>query len=143
MKFLAALLLLVASSTTAADISIRIENTWARATPPGSTVAAAYFSITAQQSDELIGIASSVAERVEMHASTMENGTMRMRPAATVALPARTTVKFESGGLHAMLLGLKAPLLANTTIALTLRFRNAPARTINVAVIAPGAERAH
>lgn len=122
--------------------AIEIENAWARATPPGSTVAAAYAHVTAARADEILSVATPAADRVEMHASAEEAGVTQMRPVATVVLPANEAVKFEAGGLHLMMIGLRAPLVAGSSFPLTFTFRSAAPVTIRADVVAPGDERA-
>jgi copper(I)-binding protein len=117
---------------------IEIEHPWARATAPGSTVASVYLQIKAPQADELVAVSTPLAERVEIHRSSEAHGTMKMRPVATVALPAGKPVKFEANGLHLMLIGLRAPLSVGQTVPLTFEFRSAASRSIDAAVVAPG-----
>jgi len=131
---------IVASLVTiacAANSAVSVENAWARATPPGSTVAVVYAEVTATHADEIVAITTPVAEHVEMHMTTQVDGVMRMRPVATVKLPANEAVEFKSGGLHLMLTRLRAPLVAGENIALTFKFRSASAVTASAKVIAP------
>ncbi len=128
----------VALAGCAERAPIDIEHAWARATPPGSTVAAVYAQVKANTADEIVAVTTPAAERVEMHASTEEAGTMQMRPVASVALPAREAVEFKAGGLHLMLLGLRAPLVAGSSFPLTFEFRSAAPITVPVSVLAPG-----
>ena len=119
---------------------IEMENAWARATPPGSSAAAVYADIQSPQPDEIVSVTTPVATRVEMHQSTEHAGTMQMRPVSSVALPAREVVKFESGGLHLMLIGLHAPLVAGESLPLTFTFRTSPPLTVAARIVAPGDE---
>jgi len=130
-----ALLATVACSSRAA---VEIENAWARATPPGSTVASVYAQVQARSADEILSVSTPAAARVEMHATAEDGGMMRMRPVATVALPAGELVKFEAGGLHLMLIGLRAPLVAGSSVPITFNFRSAAPITIAADVVAPG-----
>jgi copper(I)-binding protein len=118
--------------------AITIENAWARATPPGSTVASVYARVESKQADEIVAVATPVAERVEMHVTSEANGTMRMRPVQSVALQPDEPVSFQAGGLHMMLIGLHEPLAAGTSLPLTFTFRTAAPMTVSVKVIAPG-----
>ena len=73
-----------------------------------------------------------------MHTTLNEGGTMKMRPVTDVALPAEKRISFRSGAMHVMLMGLRAPLKAGETIAVTLRLRDAPELTVSVKILAPG-----
>lgn len=131
---LAAVLMTVACSPR----GIEIEHAWARATPSGSTVAAVYAQVKARQADEIVAVTTPVAERVEMHFSNERDGIMTMRPVGSVALPAGELVKFEAGGLHLMLIGLREPLIVDRAVPLTFEFRSAAPVTVEASVVAPG-----
>jgi copper(I)-binding protein len=102
-----------------------VENAWAResVTPTG----AVYLTVRngGDQSDRLIRIASEVADRAELHASIVEDGVMRMRQVDAIEVPARGEAVLAPGGLHVMLIGLKAPLAQGGSIVLTLTFESA------------------
>lgn len=134
---------LLLAGCSADDRAVSVSNAWARATPPGSTVTAAYAEIVAHKSDELLGATTPVAERVEMHTVTHADGVMQMRPVDSVPLPSGERVVFEPGGLHFMLLGLKTPLQAGERFPLTLTFKSAPSATVEVDIRAPGDAHVH
>jgi protein SCO1/2 len=114
----------VARAAPSAD-SIQVTKAWARATAAGVPVGVVYFEIdNSGPEDELIAIESRSARRVEMHSMAVVDGQMRMRPVPRVPVPAAGRVVFEPGGLHAMLIDLKAPLEAGERIALTCTFRH-------------------
>jgi hypothetical protein len=115
--------------------SIRIEQAWARETPPGATVGAAYLRIVnSGAADVLRGASTPIAKHVELHSSTVENGIMRMRPLPELAVPARQTIAFKPGTLHMMLIDLARPLKAGERIHLTLMFRDAGSVSVDVPV---------
>jgi copper(I)-binding protein len=102
-----------------------VENPWAResVTPTG----AAYLTVRngGDQDDRLIGVSAAVADRAELHSSTMQDGVMRMRPVEAAEVPAGGEAVLEPGGLHVMLIGLRAPLEEGSSFALTLEFEKA------------------
>ena len=59
---------------------------------------------------------------------------MKMRRVEQVAIPAGAEVAFEPGGLHLMLIGLKAPLVAGKSLPLVLQFRDAGAIKVDFEV---------
>lgn len=70
---------------------------------------------------------------------TMDGGVMRMRRKDAVDIPARGSVELAPGGTHLMLVGLKAPLKAGTTIAVSLQFDKAGRTDVTVKVRPIGA----
>jgi copper(I)-binding protein len=109
----------------------------ARATPPGISVGAIYFSIknTGSAADRLVSVSTPVAGKVELHETHLVNGVMQMREVTSVECPAGATVKATPGGLHVMLLGLAAPLAAGTQINVSLQFRDAGVLMLKVPVV--------
>src|SRR5215470_4877085 len=90
-----ALLLAVALSTWAGDAiaedysigTIEIAMPWARATPKGASIAAAYMTLRNKGStpDRLVGGSVAVAGRFEVHRMVMEQGVAKMRPVEAVS----------------------------------------------------------
>jgi len=124
----------------AADINIEYPRV--RATVPGQKVAGAFMDITATRDIALIGGVTPVAESVELHYMRMHEGGMEMREMEWIKLPKGETVSLEPGGLHAMLIGLKAPIKAGDQVPITLTFRDAGGHTsqvdISLRVMTPG-----
>lgn len=132
------LLATLASPAFAAD-ALHVERSWARATAPSATTGAAYFELQGgDHDDSLVRAASPVAQKVELHTHLMNDGMMQMRQVPEVPVPANGQVVFKPGGLHVMLIGLKAPLAAGTRFPLELRFRSGKVVSIEVPVQAPG-----
>ena len=95
---------------------------------------AAFMVITASTKDRLLDVSASIADRVEIHSMTMDDGMMQMRQLTAIELPAGQRVSFEPTGMHLMLVGLKQPLTANTAFKLQLRFERAAEQTVTVHV---------
>ena len=111
--------------------SLKVIRPWLRATAPGTTVGVAYFEITGgDRADELVGIRTAAAGRVEIHSSATVDGVMQMRELKSVPVPAHGRVRFAPSGLHAMLLDLRAPLIEGQEVELTLLFRHGGAHTV-------------
>jgi periplasmic copper chaperone A len=136
--FIATLLLAgVALAQTGAP---QIKDAWARATPGKAEIGAAYLTIESPIDDRLTGVSTPVAGKAELHEMTMQGGVMKMRPLAAVDLPAGRPVVLKPGEVHIMLVGLKQPLRAGESFALTLEFAKAGKRAVSVAVEKAGAK---
>ncbi|HQX79977.1 MAG TPA: copper chaperone PCu(A)C [Steroidobacteraceae bacterium] len=130
----------VAAAHSYAVGNLQIEYPWSRVTAQGVPVGVGYLVITNRgaQADSLVAASTDVAERVEFHQTRNEGGMMKMRHMPSVALPAGAEVRFEPGGLHLMLLGLRRPLVAGETIPLLLRFAKAGELRVELTVEAHG-----
>jgi copper(I)-binding protein len=112
--------------TLAAAQSVDVKDAWARATVPGQKATGAFMKLTAKSDAKLVSGASSVAGVVEVHEMKMDGGVMQMRALQNgLDLPAGKTVELKPGGYHVMLMDLKLPLQKDTTIPLTLTFKDA------------------
>ena len=118
-----------------------IGHPWSRPTAPGIPMGVAYLSITNNGTgpDALIGASSPAAAAVQFHQTTISEGMARMRPLAEVPIPPGATVKIGPGGIHLMLVDLKAPLEAGKLVPLVLEFRKAGKITVELAVESPDA----
>jgi copper(I)-binding protein len=121
-----------------------VEEVWARATPGNAQSGVAYLNITntGTTPDRLLSVSSTVAEKTELHENKTEDGVMKMRPEAPVALKPGETVTLKPGGDHLMLMGLKQPLKEGDSIPLTLLFEKAGAIQVTAKVAKVGAMRA-
>lgn len=113
--------------------SIEVHDAWARTAAQGEN-GALYLVIRSAKEDELLGISSEVAEAVEMHESMLNGDVMEMHPLHSVPLKPGAEVKFEPGGLHVMLVGLKQDLKVGSEIEATLDFRNSSDLTLRIPV---------
>lgn len=117
-----------------------VSNAWARATPPGVSVGAAYLTITGGSSrDRLVGADTDRASMVQLHTVEESGGVATMREVDGVPVPAGRKVVMAPGGTHIMLMGLSQALVAGETFALQLRFENAGTLVVQVTVRAAGA----
>jgi hypothetical protein len=134
------LLACLATLVHADDVNrLVVRDAWSRATPPGTTVGAAYFVIENRgPRDRLLRASSPIAKQTEMHVSAMGGGVMRMQPLEIVEVGRRAIVTFESGGKHVMLIGLRQPLKAGDTFPLTLTFEKSGAVQTTVRVFGLG-----
>lgn len=109
--------------------SIKIEDAWARATPPGANVAGGFLHIvnTAKSADHLIGVsAPDAAAKVEIHQSMMTGDVARMRQViGGLAVRPDGGLTLKPGGYHLMFLGLKAPFKKGEHIKAALDFKTA------------------
>lgn len=121
--------------------SLHVIHPWTRATPKGAAVAGGYLKVTnnGSEPDRLIGGATPVAGRFQIHEMTMDNNIMKMREKEDgIVIPPGGTVELAPGGLHVMMLDLKQPLVAGEKVKGTLRFEKAGSVDVEFTVEAIG-----
>jgi len=121
----AACLLAGLIATGAAWAQVKVEDGWARATVQGQKATGAFMKITAPQTTRLVSVVTPVAGVAEIHEMKMDNGVMQMRALPGLDLPANKSVELKPGSYHLMLMDLKAPLMKDSSVALTLTFKDA------------------
>ena len=118
-------LLSAACSPPAREGGVKVVEPWTRATPPGASVGAGYMTIAndGARPVRLLGGETPVAEKVEVHAMSMDGGVMRMRPLTDgLEVPAGGEVELKPGDMHLMLIGMKRPLIEGESVPITLVF---------------------
>lgn len=117
--------------------SIEIKNQWVRASNDGQDVSAAYMTIVSNEDTSLITIDSDVADVIEIHSMSMENGVMKMRMLDTLDLIAGKPTELSPGGFHLMLFDLKKPLAAGKEAHFTLHFKNKAGQEKTISITSP------
>jgi hypothetical protein len=112
-------------SATTAFAQVEVKDAWARATVPGQKATGAFMKLTAKDGSKLVGASSPAAGVTEVHEMKMEGDVMKMRAIPGLDLPAGKTVELKPGGYHVMLMDLKAPLAKDSTVDVTLTFKDA------------------
>lgn len=144
-KLLAAALLIGVAPASAGDYTLgelEIDRPWTRATPPGADTGGGFLTITNESDapDRLVGAASPIAGRTEIHEMTVVDDVMRMRPLAEgIEIPAGATVELKPGSFHIMFLDLAGPIEQGATVPVTLDFEKAGSIDVELTVAPPGA----
>ena len=126
MKFVAIAALFTVASGSLYAQNVDVKNAWVRASVQGQKATGAFMQLTTSQPTTLVGVASPVAGVAEVHEMKMDGDVMRMRALPQgLPLPAGQPVALTPGGYHVMLMDLKATLPKDSTIPLTLTFKDA------------------
>ena len=141
MKFSKHLIAAVVSTVLAASAfaqNVTVTDAWARATVQGQKASGAFMKITAKDNTKLIGVSSPVAGVAEVHEMKMDKDVMRMAALPNgLDLPAGQAVELKPGGYHVMLMDLKTALKKDSTVPLTLVFKDAKGVQSTLTVKAP------
>lgn len=117
---------------------LAVQDAWSRPAAAGTTGAGFLILRNAGPADVLVSAESPLAERVEMHRSSMAGGVMSMAKVDRLAAPRGATLRFEPGALHLMLIGLKSALKPGEKAPVTLRFASGARVTAELVVRGPG-----
>lgn len=122
-----ALIVALAFAASPALAQVSIDQPWIRATPPGAKVAGGFMTVVNKGAlpDRLIGAASPVAERIELHVHVHEAGVMKMKQVPGLDIPADGRFVLKPGGAHLMFFDVKRPIKQGETIPVTLKFEKA------------------
>lgn len=117
--------LLAGITTTALAQTVDVRGAWVRTAVPGQSATGAFMTITAKETTRLVGVASPVAGVAEIHEMKMDNGVMKMRAVdGGLELPGGKAVELKPGGFHLMLMDLKSALPKDSTVPVTLVFKD-------------------
>ena len=100
-----------------------------RASMGQSPTTAGYLTIFnhGKMADRLVSISCACAASVTVHEMKMTGSMASMKAVPTVEIPAGGKVTFAPGGLHLMVMGLKAPIKAGDRVEMVLTFDKAGA----------------
>ena len=102
------LLLLLTLALSVFASNIKVEDAYARATPPNLPNSAAFLTINNTGSSDiaLVSAKSAIAKTVELHTHDMKNGMMKMYQVPKIDIKANSSTVLKPGGFHVMLIGL-------------------------------------
>ena len=121
---------------------IEVHQPWARASATSMAKSGgAYLMLknAGSADDKLVSVESDVARKTEIHQSSMQDGTMIMRPVDSIDVPAGGGAELKPGGYHIMFMGLKAPFKEGDSFPLTLNFAKSGSVTVTVHIMKAGA----
>lgn len=128
-RFVSAAIAATFFATTAFAGDIMIKDPYVRSSTPTSKTGAAFMTLMNQtdSDDRLIGAASEVAGRVELHTHLEDtNGVMKMTEIeGGIPIAAGGMHELKRGGDHVMFMGLNGPLEQGSEITVTLTFEKA------------------
>ena len=115
---------------------ISVIDPYARAVPPVVPNSAAFMTLKndGETDRELVSASSPAAKTVELHTHINDEGVMRMRQVASIAIPAGGEAKLQPGGLHVMLIGLHQPLEPGDMLSMELTFDDGSSAQIELPV---------
>lgn len=104
-----------------ADNSVSVSGAYIVKPTPGRDVAGGGLVLTVTgEPMALVGADTTIADAVELHTMSMEDGVMRMRKVEQFDVVEGTPLVLESGGAHLMLFGVSPDIEIGETVELVL-----------------------
>lgn len=123
--------------------NVQISGAWVRTTVQGQMGTGGFMQLTAKEPMRLVSVASPVAGVGEVHEMKMDGDVMKMRALTEgLELPAGKTVELKPGGFHIMLMDLKQALPKDSTVPMTLVFKDAKGNESKLELRVPVSARA-
>ncbi|MCB4358621.1 copper chaperone PCu(A)C [Quatrionicoccus australiensis] len=147
LSFLTACLMFSAGVLAAAADQISVDKPYVRLLPPGAQTTGAFMVIrnSADKDVKLVKADNPASRVTELHTHLNEGGVMKMRPVAAIEIKAKGEALLQPGGLHIMLIDLKAPLKEGDIVPITLGFDDGSSKKVDAKVLkaAPEAGMSH
>jgi copper(I)-binding protein len=104
--------------------------------PPGQNRAAVYLHLQnrSEQERTILGAASPIAGVVEVHRHLYEDGMMKMRHVPHLPVAAQSSVLFEPGGYHIMLIDVANPPEVGSRFPVTMMLDGGESLVVDVEV---------
>lgn len=119
----------------AADLVI-VENPYVRLPPPNAMATGAFMVIrnTSPVDIKLVKAENPASAVTELHTHINEGGVMKMRPVPAVEIKSKGAAVLQPGGLHVMMINLKAPLKEGDVVPITLGFDDGSSKKVDAVV---------
>ena len=141
LSLLAAGLMVSLGALAGAADSVTVQDPYVRLAPPNAPATGAFMVIrNGGDKDVKVVSASNPASKVtELHTHLNEGGVMKMRPVPAIEVKAKGEAVLKPGGLHVMLIDLKAPMKEGDVVPITLSFDDGSSKQVDAKVVRPTA----
>ncbi|MBU3697576.1 copper chaperone PCu(A)C [Dechloromonas sp.] len=141
LSLLAAGLMVSLGALAGAADSVTVQDPYVRLAPPNAPATGAFMVIrNGGDKDVKVVKASNPASKVtELHTHLNEGGVMKMRPVPAIEVKAKGEAVLKPGGLHVMLIDLKAPMKEGDVVPITLGFDDGSSKQVDAKVVRPTA----
>jgi copper(I)-binding protein len=135
---LAGLMISVGALAASADM-VTVQEPYVRLAPPNAPATAAFMVLkNGGDKDVKVMKADNPASKLtELHTHINDNGVMKMRPVPAIEIKAKGETKLQPGGLHVMLINLKAPMKEGDVVPITLTFDDGSSKNVDAKVMKP------
>lgn len=139
LSLFAAGLLFSAGVLAGAADNVAVQDPYVRLAPPNAPATGAFMVIknNGDKDIKVVKAANPVSKVTELHTHLNEGGVMRMRPVQGIDIKAKAEAVLKPGGLHVMLIDLKAPMKEGDVVPITLTFDDGSSKQVDAKVVRP------
>lgn len=122
----------------AAD-TVSVQDAYVRLAPPNAPATGAFMVIknNGEKDVKVLKADNSASKVTELHTHLNEAGVMKMRPVSAIEIKSKSEAVLKPGGLHIMLIDLKAPMKEGDVVPITLSFDDGSSKVIDAKVVRP------
>ncbi|MBS1191638.1 MAG: hypothetical protein H6R10_3430 [Rhodocyclaceae bacterium] len=138
---LAVTLLFSAGVFAAAADNVSVQDPYVRLAPPGAPATGAFMVLknAGDKDVKVVKAENSLSKVTELHTHVNDGGVMKMRPVQSIDIKAKGETVLKPGGLHVMLIDLKAPMQEGNVVPITLTFDDGSSKKVEAKVVRPTA----
>jgi len=138
-SLLAAGLFLSAAALAGAADNVTVVDPYVRLAPPNAPATGAFMVIrnNGDKDVKVLKADNPVSRLTELHTHLNEGGVMKMRPVAAIDIKAKGEAVLQPGGLHVMMIDLKAPMKEGDVVPITLGFDDGSSKQVDAKVVRP------
>jgi copper(I)-binding protein len=139
LSLLAASLLFSAGVLAGSADSISVVDPYVRLAPPNAPATGAFMVIknNGDKDVKVLKADNPVSRVTELHTHLNEGGVMKMRPVPVIDVKAKGEAVLKPGGLHVMMIDLKAPMKEGDVVPITLTFEDGSSKQVDARVVRP------
>ena len=136
--FAAGLLFSAGVFAGAAD-NVTVQDPYVRLAPPNAPATGAFMVIknNGDKDVKVVKAANPVSKVTELHTHLNEGGVMKMRPVPAIDIKAKGEAVLQPGGLHIMMIDLKAPMKEGDVVPITMTFDDGSNKQVDAKVVPP------
>ncbi len=130
------LFLSLAAFAGAAD-QVEVHEPYVRLAPPNAPATGAFMVIRniGDTPVKVVKAENPTSNLTELHNHINDQGVMRMRQVPSIDIPAKGQAELKPGGLHVMLIDMKAPLTEGQIVPITLGFDDGSSKQVDAKVV--------
>lgn len=139
LSLFAASLLFSAGVFAGAADHVSVQDPYVRLAPPNAPATGAFMVIknNGDKDVKVLKADNPLSKVTELHTHLNEGGVMKMRPVPAIDIKAKGEVALKPGGLHVMMIDLKAPMKEGDVVPITLTFDDGSSKQVDAKVVRP------